>query len=77
MEHSKEKYLIIRADASPQIGTGHLMRCLALAQAWKDDDGKVIFITACQSEELIRRLQEENFDTNVLPNSHSRTGDWK
>lgn len=26
--------LVIRADAGAEMGTGHVMRCLALAQAW-------------------------------------------
>jgi len=32
--------LLIRADADTQIGTGHLMRCLALGQAWQDAGGR-------------------------------------
>jgi UDP-2,4-diacetamido-2,4,6-trideoxy-beta-L-altropyranose hydrolase len=30
------KHLFIRADANSRIGTGHIMRCIALGQAWKD-----------------------------------------
>jgi len=33
-------HLYIRADADGKIGTGHIMRCIALAQAWQDQGGK-------------------------------------
>ena len=39
------KHLIIRADGSSRIGTGHLMRTLALAQAWRDVGGTATLIT--------------------------------
>ncbi len=67
---------MIRADAGTRIGIGHLMRCLALAQAWKDIGGQVIFITACQSEELLQRLREEGFDIHLLGRPYSDPSDW-
>jgi UDP-2,4-diacetamido-2,4,6-trideoxy-beta-L-altropyranose hydrolase len=54
-------HLIIRADADSRIGTGHIMRCLALGQAWQDAGGTVIFITCCKNETLLQRLRDENF----------------
>ncbi len=72
-----EKYLIIRTDASAQIGTGHLMRCLALAQAWQDTlGGGVTFITTCQSDGLLQRLREEDFTLHTLANSYPDPSDW-
>jgi len=76
MEHLRDKRLIIRSDASTRIGTGHLMRCLALAQAWKDAGSQVTFITACQSEELLERLREEGFDLHRLACPYPDPGDW-
>lgn len=56
------KYLTIRADSTSHIGTGHIMRCIALGQAWQDYGNKVLFISHCESAVLKERLTDEGFD---------------
>jgi UDP-2,4-diacetamido-2,4,6-trideoxy-beta-L-altropyranose hydrolase len=53
--------LYIRADADSKIGTGHIMRCIALAQAWQDQGNEVIFISHCESDALRKIIQTERF----------------
>ncbi len=58
--------LVIRADAGPILGAGHVMRCLALSQAWQDSGGAVSLITATESPSLIERLKSEGIEVVTL-----------
>jgi UDP-2,4-diacetamido-2,4,6-trideoxy-beta-L-altropyranose hydrolase len=51
--------LLIRADASVTIGTGHVMRCLALAQGWQDAGGEVVLVAAEMPAAIEKRLGSE------------------
>ena len=69
--------LIIRADATPDIGTGHLMRTLALAHAWREQAGDVIFVSCCRSPDLRRRIAAVARQVVDLNRAHPDPEDWE
>lgn len=58
--------LLLRADATPQMGTGHVMRCLALAQAWQAAGGRVVLAAASLTPALEARLRAEGLAVSRL-----------
>ena len=71
----KSPALIIRADANSRSGLGHMMRCLALAQAWTEGGGRAVFLTRCESPTMRRRILKEGFGLEPLKRVHPDKAD--
>lgn len=57
----------LRVDASLQIGTGHVMRCLTLAEALSASGADCEFICRAHEGNLIDFIRSKGYTTNVLP----------
>jgi UDP-2,4-diacetamido-2,4,6-trideoxy-beta-L-altropyranose hydrolase len=67
--------LLVRADATTAMGTGHLMRSLALAAAWRGQGGQVRLLTHCEAEGLTARAAGMGIDVQHLPGHHPNPAD--
>jgi len=70
----ESELLLIRVDGSSSSGTGHFMRCLALAQAWRKT-GSVVFAVAQCTPALEERVRGEGFEVRKLPVEPGTRGD--
>lgn len=59
--------VVIRADASLKIGTGHVMRCLTLAAGLTDRGAQVDFICRALEGNLIALIEQRGFRVIALP----------
>ncbi len=60
------KTLLLRADANARMGSGHVMRCFAFAQAWRDAGGRAVFVMATRSEALEALVRSERIGWQSL-----------
>src|SRR5258708_6135355 len=55
--------LLFRTDASLTMGTGHVVRCIALAQACQDAGGRAAFALAKSTGGIQAKLEQESCPT--------------
>jgi len=67
--------LLVRADADVSQGTGHVMRCVALAEAWQTQGGSAIFVSRCDSAALRERILASGAELIALAPDQSVAAD--
>ncbi len=64
-----------RCDASLEIGSGHVMRCLTLAQGLRDHGGWSLFICREHDGHLMAMIRERGFEVSSLGRPVQRVAD--
>lgn len=58
--------IVIRVDASSTIGTGHVMRCLTLANFLKENGVRVTFICAILEGNMVQYIESCGYEVRVI-----------
>lgn len=68
--------VVIRTDASIEIGTGHIMRCLTLANQLKRHGLEVTFVCRKLEGDSVTYLLNQGFKVTILPSVESQV-EWQ
>ena len=63
--------ILVRADASNQIGSGHVMRCLALVDGMRPQATDVHFVCRQLPDEMHGLIEAQGFRCSLLPADQS------
>lgn len=64
--------IVFRVDASAQIGSGHVMRCLTLAKRYRREGHTVFFVMRALPSNLVSYAEGEGFPVHALPHVASQ-----
>jgi UDP-2,4-diacetamido-2,4,6-trideoxy-beta-L-altropyranose hydrolase len=67
--------LVLRADATADSGTGHMMRTLALTQTWLDAGGTARWLVAAAPPSLLERIGREGVELVRIDAAPGSAGD--
>ena len=67
MVSNRRSHIAFRADASLQIGTGHVMRCLTLADALSEQGAQCVFICREHAGHLLSLIERRGHKAFSLP----------
>lgn len=69
----KDMLILFRADGNPQVGSGHIMRCLSLADAFQDMGQTAVFVTA--DDCFLDTIQKRGYNSIVLHTEYDHMED--
>ena len=68
--------VVFRVDASIEMGSGHVMRCLTLADALRKNGVTCHFICREHQGNLLSLINDKGFVTHALPQADAEYFDW-